>query len=112
MDKVVASAADAVADIGDGSSPAVGGFGPRGAPPVLISGLDERGTAGITAGSNCGYASGGTFAGASPAREVREIGGREYVLEEGATTDQIRASTEPRLIECAPAEGEQEGMRA
>jgi len=108
----VASAADAVADIGDGSSPAVGGFGPRGAPPVLISGLDERGTAGITAGSNCGYASGGTFAGASPAREVREIGGREYLLEEGATTDQIRASTEPRLIECAPAEGEQEGMRA
>jgi acyl CoA:acetate/3-ketoacid CoA transferase alpha subunit len=112
MDKVVASAADAVADIGDGSSPAVGGFGPRGAPPVLISGLDERGTAGIIAGSNCGYASGGTFAGASPAREVCEIGGREYVLEEGATTDQIRASTEPRLIECAPAEGEQEGMRA
>jgi acyl CoA:acetate/3-ketoacid CoA transferase alpha subunit len=36
MDKVVRSAADAVADIGDGSSLAVGGFGLCGIPMVLL----------------------------------------------------------------------------
>ena len=39
MDKVVASAAEAVADIGDGSSLAVGGFGLCGIPSVLIGAL-------------------------------------------------------------------------
>ena len=43
MDKVVASAAEAVADIGDGSSLAVGGFGLCGIPSVLIAALHEQG---------------------------------------------------------------------
>ena len=38
MDKVVASAAEAVADISDGSTLAVGGFGLCGVPSVLIDG--------------------------------------------------------------------------
>ncbi|WP_372711310.1 CoA-transferase, partial [Arthrobacter rhombi] len=39
MDKSVASAAEAVADIGDGSSIAVGGFGLSGNPMALIQAL-------------------------------------------------------------------------
>ena len=45
MDKVVASAAEAVADIPDGATLAVGGFGLCGVPSVLIDALLEAGTA-------------------------------------------------------------------
>ena len=55
MDKVVASAAAAVADIGDGASLAVGGFGLCGIPSVLIQALYERGSTGLaTVSNNCG----------------------------------------------------------
>ena len=55
MDKVVASAADAVADIGDGASLAVGGFGLCGIPSVLIAALYEQGSTGlVTVSNNCG----------------------------------------------------------
>ncbi|GAA2403374.1 CoA transferase subunit A [Actinomadura vinacea] len=168
MDKVVATAAEAVADIADGASLAVGGFGLCGVPAVLINALYDRGSGGLTVVSNnCGldgrglgrllgagriaramgsyigdnkefarqylngelevelmpqgtlaermraggagipafytpagvgtlvaqgglpwrYAPDGSVAVASPAKEVREFGGREHVLEEGITTD-------------------------
>ncbi|MFJ4682186.1 CoA transferase subunit A [Streptomyces sp. NPDC088789] len=55
MDKVVASAAAAVADVPDGASLAVGGFGLSGVPNVLIRALHERGTRGLSVVSNnCG----------------------------------------------------------
>lgn len=55
MDKVVASAAEAVADIKDGSTLAVGGFGLCGIPSVLIEALLEAGTTDLEAVSNnCG----------------------------------------------------------
>ncbi|HEX6247598.1 MAG TPA: CoA transferase subunit A [Nocardioidaceae bacterium] len=55
MDKVVASAAEAVADIGSGSSLAVGGFGLCGIPSVLIEALLEQGADELEAVSNnCG----------------------------------------------------------
>ena len=55
MDKVVASAADAVADIGDGSSLAVGGFGLCGIPSVLIAALHEQGAKDLdVVSNNCG----------------------------------------------------------
>ncbi|MEU1577248.1 CoA transferase subunit A [Streptomyces collinus] len=55
MDKVVASAAEAVADIRDGASIAVGGFGLSGVPNVLIKALHELGSAGLSVVSNnCG----------------------------------------------------------
>ena len=55
MDKVVASAAEAVADIGDGASLAVGGFGLCGVPSVLIAALHDRGVGGLSVVSNnCG----------------------------------------------------------
>ncbi|MCL2533446.1 MAG: CoA transferase subunit A [Nocardiaceae bacterium] len=55
MSKVFATAAEAVADIADGSSLAVGGFGLCGIPSGLIGGLAERGVTGLEVFSNnCG----------------------------------------------------------
>jgi acyl CoA:acetate/3-ketoacid CoA transferase alpha subunit len=45
MNKAVATAQEAVADIASGSSIAVGGFGLCGVPTVLIDGLVLRGVA-------------------------------------------------------------------
>jgi len=179
LDKVVGSAAEAVADIGDGASIAVGGFGLCGVPSVLIRALFERGSTGLSVVSNnCGidqwglgvllsahriartissyvgenkeferqflsgelevelvpqgslaerlraggagipafftpagvgtqvadggmpwrYASDGSIALASPAKQVQEFDGREYVLERGIVTDfaLVRASVGDR----------------
>jgi len=168
VDKVVESPAAAVADVTDGSSLAVGGFGLAGIPWFLIQALFEQGCADLSVVSNnCGvdgaglgtlldagriaritasyvgenkefarqylagqieveltpqgtlaeklraggagipafftptgvgtqvadgglpwrYAPDGAVAVASPAKEVRRIGGRECVLEESITTD-------------------------
>ena len=55
MDKVVASAAEAVADIPSGASLAVGGFGLNGIPEVLIEALAARGVDGLrVVSNNCG----------------------------------------------------------
>lgn len=57
MDKVVESAADAVADIGDGVTLATGGFGVCGIPSVLLKALQLRGSRDITLiSNNCGIA--------------------------------------------------------
>jgi 3-oxoacid CoA-transferase subunit A len=55
VDKVVASAAEAVADIASGSTIAVGGFGLCGIPTVLVDALLEQGADDLEAVSNnCG----------------------------------------------------------
>jgi 3-oxoacid CoA-transferase subunit A len=55
MDKVVGSAAEAVADIRDGATLAVGGFGLCGIPAVLIDAVLQAGTTDLEAVSNnCG----------------------------------------------------------
>ncbi|WP_405659593.1 CoA transferase subunit A [Streptomyces sp. NBC_01166] len=55
MDKVVASAALAVADVPDGASVAVGGFGLSGVPNVLIDALYASGVSGLgVVSNNCG----------------------------------------------------------
>ncbi len=55
MDKVVESAAEAVADVGSGSSLAVGGFGLCGIPSVLIQAIHDAGVTELEAVSNnCG----------------------------------------------------------
>lgn len=55
MDKTIASAGQAVADIPDGASLAVGGFGLSGIPCTLIEALLDHGTADLTVVSNnCG----------------------------------------------------------
>lgn len=55
VDKVVATAVEAVADVAEGASLAVGGFGLSGVPNVLIRALYERGVGGVSVVSNnCG----------------------------------------------------------
>ncbi len=55
MDKVRASAAEAVADIPDGASLAVGGFGLSGVPEAVIRALHEQGATGLeVVSNNCG----------------------------------------------------------
>ena len=55
MDKVVRSAAEAVADVADNASLAVGGFGLCGIPTVLIKALLDKGVSGLDVTSNnCG----------------------------------------------------------
>jgi 3-oxoacid CoA-transferase subunit A len=55
VNKVVATAAEAVADVDSGASVAVGGFGLSGIPWVLIEALLAQGAAGLTVVSNnCG----------------------------------------------------------
>nr|WP_196790339.1 CoA transferase subunit A [Streptomyces caniscabiei] len=55
VNKVSASAAEAVADISDGASLAVGGFGLSGIPAALIDALHAQGTTGLkVVSNNCG----------------------------------------------------------
>ncbi|MFF0435312.1 CoA transferase subunit A [Streptomyces sp. NPDC004327] len=55
MDKVVATAAEAVADVPDGATLAVGGFGLSGVPNALIQALHARGVSGLgVVSNNCG----------------------------------------------------------
>ena len=55
LDKVVGTAAEAVADIGDGATLAVGGFGLCGVPSVLIGALLDNGAKDLSVVSNnCG----------------------------------------------------------
>lgn len=55
MDKTVPTAAQAVADIGDGASLAVGGFGLCGVPTALIDALHAQGTDALrVVSNNCG----------------------------------------------------------
>jgi 3-oxoacid CoA-transferase A subunit len=55
MDKVVSTAAEAVAGIGDGASLAVGGFGLCGIPSILIAALLDSGARDLSVVSNnCG----------------------------------------------------------
>ena len=55
MDKVVSSAAQAVADIPDGATLSVGGFGLCGIPSVLIAALHDQGTSDLeVVSNNCG----------------------------------------------------------
>ncbi|HEY1654317.1 MAG TPA: CoA transferase subunit A [Candidatus Tumulicola sp.] len=55
MEKVYASCAAAVADVPDGASLAVGGFGLNGIPHNLIEALLEQGATGlVTVSNNCG----------------------------------------------------------
>src|SRR3954449_9447892 len=55
MDKLMATAEEALADVTDGRSFAVGGFGLSGVPEVLIGALYATGASGLTVVSNnCG----------------------------------------------------------
>ena len=73
MDKLIDSASDAVADIGDGASLAVGGFGLCGIPSVLINALLDAGRRDLeVVSNNCGV---DDWAGAAAARATGPASG-------------------------------------
>ncbi|MFF8610370.1 CoA transferase subunit A [Streptomyces sp. NPDC015346] len=75
MDKVVATAAEAVADVGDGASLAVGGFGLSGVPNVLIEAVYGRGVTGLdVVSNNCGAMDSGLAVLLSAGRIARVTG--------------------------------------
>ncbi|MCD0448924.1 CoA transferase subunit A [Actinocorallia sp. API 0066] len=75
MDKVVASAAEAVRDVGDGASLAVGGFGLSGVPNTLIEALRKAGPGGLrVVSNNCGVDGGGLGVLLEAGRIVRVTG--------------------------------------
>ncbi|MZD08693.1 3-oxoacid CoA-transferase subunit A [Streptomyces sp. SID5785] len=75
MDKVVRSAEEAVADIGDGASLAVGGFGLSGVPNVLIAALHRQGARGLrVVSNNCGVDDGGLGTLLAARRIARVVG--------------------------------------
>ena len=75
MDKVVRSAEEAVADIGDGASLAVGGFGLTGVPDTLIRALFQQGAGDLSVVSNnCGVDGGGLGILLAAGRITRVIG--------------------------------------
>ncbi|MFI1733947.1 CoA transferase subunit A [Streptomyces acidicola] len=75
MNKVIASAAEAVADVPDGASLAVGGFGLSGVPGALIQALFEAGASGLSVVSNnCGAMDSGLAVLLSAGRVARVTG--------------------------------------
>lgn len=75
MDKVVASAAEAVADVQDGASVAVGGFGLSGVPDILIQAVYDKGVSGLgVVSNNCGALESGLAVLLAAGRIVRVTG--------------------------------------
>lgn len=75
MNKVVASAAEAVADVRDGASLAVGGFGLSGVPAVLIKALYDEGVTHLdVVSNNCGAMESGLAVLLAAGRIVRVTG--------------------------------------
>jgi 3-oxoadipate CoA-transferase alpha subunit len=73
IDKTVASAAAAVADVGDGATIMIGGFGTAGMPAELIDALIDRGARNLTiVNNNAGNGETGVAA-LLKARRVRKI---------------------------------------
>ena len=85
IDKVVASAAEAVKDIPDGASLAVGGFGLCGIPAFYTKA--GVGTQVSEGGLPQKYDAEGKVAIASAPKEVRTFNDADYVLEESLTPD-------------------------
>ncbi|MGW7518935.1 CoA transferase subunit A [Streptomyces sp. NPDC054796] len=75
MDKVVATAAEAVASVSDGASLAVGGFGLSGVPNVLIQAVYDSGVSGLgVVSNNCGAMESGLAVLLSAGRIARVTG--------------------------------------
>ncbi|MET9319517.1 CoA transferase subunit A [Streptomyces sp. NPDC003038] len=109
MDKVVATAVEAVADITDGASLAVGGFGLSGVPAVLIDALYAAGTTRLeVVSNNCGAMDEGLAVLLSAGRIARVTGsyiggnkefGRQYLageielelIPQGTLAERLRA---------------------
>ena len=101
MDKTYASAAEAVADIPDGASLAVGGFGLSGVPIVLIRALLARGTSDLeVVSNNCGVDGWGLgellLARAASARSSRRTSARTRSSRASTSAARSRSSSRRR----------------
>ncbi|MGV9943613.1 CoA transferase subunit A [Streptomyces sp. NPDC003401] len=111
MDKVVATALEAVADVPDGASLTVGGFGLSGVPGVLIEALYERGVTGISVVSNnCGAMESGLAVLLAAGRIARVtasyIGGnKEFARQYLAGEIEVEMIPQGTLAECLRAGG-------
>lgn len=109
IDKTLSSAAEAVADIPDGSSIAVGGFGLVGIPTLLIEALREQGAGELTIiSNNCGTDGQGLGLLLEDGRIVKTIG--SYI---GSNKEYARRYLEGELtVEFTPQGTLAERMRA
>ncbi|GAB3347689.1 3-oxoacid CoA-transferase subunit A [Amycolatopsis echigonensis] len=73
VDKVVPSAEAAVADIGDGATVMISGFGPPGQPDVLIQALLDSGVGDLTVINNNAGAGGKAISELFAAKRVRKV---------------------------------------
>ncbi|QIZ37727.1 3-oxoacid CoA-transferase subunit A [Saccharopolyspora sp. ASAGF58] len=73
VDKVVPSAAAAIADIGDGATVMISGFGPPGQPDLLIEALYESSVTDLTVINNNAGAGGKAISGLFAAKRVRKV---------------------------------------
>lgn len=73
IDKIVSSADEAVADIKDGATILVGGFGPPGQPTALIDGLLRSGVKDLTIINNNAGAGGEAISDLFAAERVRKV---------------------------------------
>jgi 3-oxoadipate CoA-transferase, alpha subunit len=94
INKIVQTMAEAMAGIDDGAVVLLGGFGSIGQPNALIDGLIEHGAIDLTVVSNNAGAGIPAFFTATAVgtklaagKEQREIGGRQYLLEQALAAD-------------------------
>jgi 3-oxoacid CoA-transferase subunit A len=107
MDKVVATAAQAVRDISNGASLAVGGFGLCGIPSALIEALLAQGSEGlVTVSNNCGVdgwglgtllsakriaRTTGSYVGENKEFERQFLSGEVELVPQGSLAERLRA---------------------
>lgn len=100
MDKVLSSAREAVADIGDGATVAVGGFGTAGVPWCLVAALLERGSRRLTiVTNNCGINGAGLAALLREHRIERVIAsyiGQNHIFAEQYLNGEIELELNPQ----------------
>ena len=100
MNKVVASADEAIRDVGDGASIMIGGFGLCGIPENLIRALVRRGSRNLTTISNNvgvdGLGNGLLLAAGQIARHIGTYVGENKLLEELVLTGKIHLDLVPQ----------------
>jgi 3-oxoacid CoA-transferase subunit A len=100
MNKVVASAEEAIRDVGDGSVIMIGGFGLCGIPENLVRALVKKGSKNLTTISNNvgvdGMGNGLLLAAGQIAHQIGSYVGENKLLEEMVLTGKIRLDLVPQ----------------
>lgn len=100
MDKTVSGSAAAVADVPDGASIMIGGFGVCGVPENLLAALIERGTKGLTLISNNagldGFGIGVLIKRGQVKKMIMSYGGECKAFEEAALSGAVQVEWTPQ----------------